>query len=198
MDEHDEQLRQFYDAEMSDRATRPLGGARERLVEAFTHLLRAERRRTVLEVGCGAGRDGRRLTVDGIEYTGVDLSPSAVRICRGLGLTAFEASATALPFATDAFDAAWSMSTLMHLPGDGFGRAVAELARVVRAGGVVEIGVWGHIATREWTSPDGRYFYQRCDDDLRHDLELLGRLEAFVTWGRWEDGGHYQWARVRT
>jgi SAM-dependent methyltransferase len=135
---------------------------------------------------------------DGVDYTGVDVSSSAVRICRDLGLDAVEASATALPFATDAFDAAWSMSTLMHLPGDGFARALAELARVVRPRGVVEIGVWGHTETREWTSPDGRYFYQRSDEDLCRELQLLGRLEAFDTWGRWEDGGHYQWARLRT
>jgi SAM-dependent methyltransferase len=198
VDDHSAWLRRFYDAEMQDRAGRPLGSARERLVDDFGRLLRAEHRSQLLEVGCGAGRDGLRLAGPGISYTGVDLSAAAVRVCRDLGLAAVEASATALPFADDAFDAAWSMSTLMHLVDDGFGEAVQELARVLRSGGIVEIGVWGHAETREWISPDGRFFNQRSDQELLRELRSLGEVEAFQTWGRDDGGGHYQWARVRT
>jgi SAM-dependent methyltransferase len=121
-----------------------------------------------------------------------------VQTCRDLGLDAVEASAVALPFDGNAFDAAWSMSTLMHLPGDGFPLTVHELARVVRPGGTVEIGVWGHTSNREWTSPDGRYFNHRSDAQLQHELHALGDVVASDTWDWCEDGGHYQWARVVT
>ena len=96
------------------------------------------------------------------------------------------------------FDAAWSMSTLMHLPGDGFALALHELGRVLRPGGTVEIGVWGHTSNREWTSPDGRYFNHRSDEQFQHELHALGDVVAFDTWDWREDGGHYQWARVVT
>jgi SAM-dependent methyltransferase len=128
----------------------------------------------------------------------VDLTRAAVRTCRDVGLDAIEAAATDLPFGDDSFDAAWSMSTLMHLPGDGFGRAVHELRRVGRSGGIVEIGVWGHARDREWTKPDGRYFNHRTDDQLKRELAALGTLDAFDTWDWFDDGGHYQWARVIT
>lgn len=151
----------------------------------------------MLEVGCGPGRDGAALDAAGFEYTGVDLSPVAARICREQGLSAREADATSLPFATDSFDAAWSMSTLMHLPGDGFAQAIDELKRVVRPGGMVEIGVWGDVQDNERPHPgDGRYFRRRTDGNLRAELEVLGVVVDFDTWA-WSDGGmHYQWARV--
>jgi SAM-dependent methyltransferase len=189
-------LKSFYDGEVEDRAGRPLGDWRTELVRAFTGRLRANEGQTLLEVGCGAGRDALILSESGWTYTGVDLSSVAVRTCRELGLHAIEASATRLPFAADSFDAAWSMSTLMHLPGDGFGRAIQELRRVVRPGGVIEIGVWGHTTDREWTSPDGRYFKHRSDERFQLDLQELGQVVAFETWDWFDEGGHYQWARV--
>lgn len=192
----EESLKAYYAGEMKDRAGRALGDERTDRVRAFADHLRASRAQALLEVGCGAGRDGAILSGSGCAYTGVDLSLVAVQTCRDRGLNTVQASAVDLPFNDDSFDAAWSMSTLMHLPGDGFARAVHELGRVVRSGGTVEIGVWGHTSGREWTSPDGRYFNHRSDEQLQHDLHGLGNVVAFDTWSWFEDGGHYQWARV--
>lgn len=194
----DANLKSFYNDEMQDRAGRALGDERGRRVRAFTDHLRAQEAEALLEVGCGAGRDGLILSESGCDYTGVDLSSTAVQMCRDLGLNALEGTATGLPFMDNVFDAAWSMSTLMHLPGDGFDRAIRELRRVVRPGGVVEIGVWGHTDNREWTSPDGRYFKHRSDEQLQDVLQDLGQVAAFDTWDWFDDGGHYQWARVIT
>lgn len=196
MNRVEESLKAYYAGEMEDRAGRALGDDRTDRVGAFTDYLRASGAQALLEVGCGAGRDGLILSESGCAYTGVDLSPAAVQTCRDRGLSAVEASALDLPFDDDSFDAAWSMSTLMHLPEDGFSRAVQELGRVVRSGSTVEIGVWGHTSSREWTGPDGRYFNHRSDQQLQDDLHVLGNVVAFDTWSWFEDGGHYQWARV--
>lgn len=107
---------------MKDRADRALGDNRTDRVRTFTEHLCANQARTLLEVGCGAGRDGLILSESGCAYTGIDLSPVAVQTCRDKGLNAVEASAIDLPFGHNSFNAAWSMSTLMHLPGDGFAR----------------------------------------------------------------------------
>ncbi|GAA4391922.1 hypothetical protein GCM10023153_10390 [Ornithinibacter aureus] len=194
----EQRLKAFYAAEMMDRAGRMLSLERTTRVDAFVQGLRAVRAQLVLEVGCGAGRDGVILRQSGCAYVGVDFSPVAVRTCRDRKLNAVVASATEVPFADDSFDAAWSMSTLMHLPGDGFSKAIRELGRVVRCGGVVEIGVWGHFRNREWTSPDGRYFIHRSDDQVQSDVKALGEVVAFDTWSWSPDGGHYQWVRVIT
>ncbi len=194
----EEDLKAYYAHEIKDRGGRELGDERTARVAEFISHLRTTRAQAVLEVGCGAGRDGLALVGSGCAYTGVDLSPVAVQTCRDQGLAAVEGTATDLPFASDFFDAAWSMSTLMHLPGDGFSRAIQELRRVVRSGGTIDIGVWGNTTNRQWTSPDGRYFNHRSDDQLQDELQALGDLVSFDTWNWFEDGGHYQCARVVT
>jgi SAM-dependent methyltransferase len=189
--------RRFYDVELTARASRPLGGDRERQVRQFADRCVTERLTRVLEVGCGAGRDGRLIADAGLDYTGIDLSPVGARICRDLGLPACAASVLALPFADDSFDAGWTMSTLMHLPGDGMRRALDELRRVIRPGGVLEVGVWGKDEDGEWFDADGRYFRHRTDDDLRNLLGAVGVVDALETWDYLDEAGaHYQWARV--
>ncbi|WP_076258337.1 class I SAM-dependent methyltransferase [Intrasporangium flavum] len=196
MSDHEARLRAYYDAEMAERDVRPLGEQREAHVAGFAALCTEQRRASVLEVGCGAGRDGRILAAAGLGYTGVDLSRAAVELCRAHGLEAHLASALDLPFEDDTFEAAWTMSTLMHLEGDGIVRALAEVRRVVRPGGLLEIGVWGGDEAREWVDEGGRYFRSRTDAELVTLLAAVGEVTAFDTWSRFEDGGHYQWARV--
>ena len=186
----------YYEREMAERATRPLDDERERHLTLFVDRLRREGVTSVLEVGCGAGRDGVVIAGAGVTYRGLDLTPAAVELCRGLGLDARVGRATELPFETDAFDAAWTMSTLMHLPGDEMVTALSELRRVVRPGGLLEVGVWGSDTSGEWTDDGGRYFRSRTDEELRDLLVAVGEVVAFETWSHFDDGGHYQWARV--
>ena len=189
-------LQRYYNHEMSDRAERPLGDHRETRLAAFINRCQKEDLSSVVEIGCGAGRDGKVLKSSGLTYKGLDLSSSSVDMCRAFGLDAVHGSALALPFADAEFDAGWSMSTLMHLPAEGMVTALSELKRVVRAGGFVEIGVWGGDQDREWTDDHDRYFYSRTDHQLQSMLAVIGEVVEFAVWSQFDDGGHYQWARV--
>ena len=191
-------LRRYYDDEVQTRAARPLGDDRERCLARFVAECARRGVRSVLEVGCGAGRDGAVIAGAGIAYSGIDLSPAMVAHCRSLGLDAQVALATSLPFEDGSFDAAWTMSTLMHLPGDDLAVALAELRRVVRPGGLVEIGVWGGDEDDEHEFSGGRYARCRTDDVLRAQLDALGDVDAFEIWDVHADGTHYQWARLTT
>lgn len=198
----DARHRVYYDRELTERADRPLTEGRRRRVDAFAATCGQTGVRSVVEVGCGAGRDGLVLAAAGLTYTGVDLSPVGVRLCREAGLDAQVASATALPFPAGAFDAGWTMSTLMHLDGDGMVQALSELQRVVRPGGLLEVGLWGRDQDGEWTDPHGRYFRHRPDAEVTRLLSRIGEVEAFETsehgeFGTREETVHYQWARVR-
>lgn len=193
------QLREFYAREVTARATKKHGDQRVERRTAFVELLRREDRRTVLEIGCGTGQDGRALADHGLAYTGVDLTPESVDYCRSLGLEAQVASALELPFPDATFEAGWTMSTIMHLAPDDQARAIDELARVLRPGAPFAIGVWGNDAQSEeiFSSEFGdRYFAALDDDNRRAMLSRVGTIEQFVTWG--DEEWHYQWALVRT
>ena len=91
-----------------------------------------------LEIGAGTGADAIELARRGVEVVGVDRSVAMVEEARRRGLAqAIAADAHALPFDADRFDGAWADRTFQHLADPG--QALAEMARVVRPGGVVVV-----------------------------------------------------------
>jgi ubiquinone/menaquinone biosynthesis C-methylase UbiE len=91
--------------------------------------------REVLEVGCGTGLVLQRIAAFAKTATGVDLSPGMLEHARKRGLEVREGSATSLPFPDGAFDVTCSFKVLPHVR--DIERALAEMARVTRAGGHV-------------------------------------------------------------
>lgn len=96
---------------------------------------RFARGRDVLEVGCGTGLLLDRFRAFARSARGVDLSPGMLERARARGLDVTVGSATDLPFEAESFDVACSFKVLPHVR--EIERALAEMARVVRPGGVV-------------------------------------------------------------
>ncbi len=111
----------------------------------------------VLDMGCGAGRHAFALYRRGAHVVALDRDEAELKdvagmfaAMRGAGevpmgatATALRGDAYALPFAAASFDRVIAAEVLEHLPEDG--RAMAELFRVVRPGGLVAVTVprWG-------------------------------------------------------
>jgi len=101
----------------------------------------------VLDVGCGPGVMIEAVVARGGRLTGIDLSAEMVgrardrsRALRAEDRCRFVVgSAEGLPFEDAAFDAVTAMGVLEYVPDDA--RALREMARVVRPGGVVIVTV---------------------------------------------------------
>jgi ubiquinone/menaquinone biosynthesis C-methylase UbiE len=91
--------------------------------------------KSILEVGCGTGLLLARMAAFASHACGVDLSEGMLEHARSRGLDVTHASATELPFDEARFDVACSFKVLAHVP--EVRKALAEMARVVRPGGVV-------------------------------------------------------------
>ena len=89
----------------------------------------------VLECGCGTGLILERIREHARRAVGIDLSPGMLELARARGLEVEEGSVTALPFEDASFDVTCSFKVLAHVP--DIGRALAEMARVTRPGGVM-------------------------------------------------------------
>lgn len=90
----------------------------------------------VLDLGCGTGIDLQQMAELAGRCVGIDRSLAMV--CASREIVGVRASlacgdGSALPFAMDSFDACWSRLVLLHTPRPAM--VVAEVARVVRAGG---------------------------------------------------------------
>jgi ubiquinone/menaquinone biosynthesis C-methylase UbiE len=89
----------------------------------------------VLECGCGTGLILERVKEFARRAAGIDLSPGMLELAKSRGLDVREGSVTALPFEDATFDVTCSFKVLAHVP--DIGKALSEMARVTRPGGVV-------------------------------------------------------------
>ncbi|XP_020596703.1 alkylated DNA repair protein alkB homolog 8 isoform X2 [Phalaenopsis equestris] len=115
----------------------------------------------ILDVGCG---NGKYLGFNpNCFYIGCDISPPLINICARNGHEVLVADAVNLPYITNFGDVAISIAVLHHLSTESRRRkAIEELIRVVRKGGVVLITVWaveqedGSLISK-WTPLSGKY-----------------------------------------
>lgn len=89
----------------------------------------------VLEVGCGTGLVLERIARFARSARGIDISEGMLEKARSRGLDVQQGSATELPFENDQFDLTCSFKVLAHIR--EIERALSEMARVTRPGGIV-------------------------------------------------------------
>ncbi|MFN3652105.1 MAG: class I SAM-dependent methyltransferase [Armatimonadota bacterium] len=119
----------------------------------------AERPLRILDAGCGTGgmldlfRDWPE-----VEAYGIDLSPDALHFSRSRGHRRLAGGdLTVLPFRTGTYDVVTALDVVEHVPDDQ--RAVEELARVLRPGGILVASVPAYQAL--WGPHDEALHHQR-------------------------------------
>lgn len=149
---YDAVARRYADEFGPDLADKPLDRA---LLSALAEMARAGGEATplVADLGCGPGYEARHLASCGLAVRGVDLSPAMVDEARrrhaGVAGLAFEVgSLLALPFADGSLAGAAAFYSIIHLPPEARATAYREIARVVRAGGVVLASF--HVSSMEY------------------------------------------------
>lgn len=191
----------FYDQQAPRREKRRPEDARIAALGDFLGLLDGESRTSVLEVGAGAGHDAAMI-LGSRRIVALDLSWQNARLCRAKGIAAIVGSGLHLPFVSGAFDALWTMSTLLHVPNDRIGQLMSELARVVQPRSPIAVGVWGGDDREEIFADDElepkRYYCFRSDRTLQQLCAPHGTVESFRTWTSDTSEQHYQYLILRT
>ena len=126
----------------------------------------------ILDIGCGTGAVLEMLSTDG-ETHGIDIEKAALTFCaeRNLG-NLVQSSATALPYAADAFDLIVAADMLEHLRDDA--PAVRESARVLRPGGIFLCTVPAHPALFGKHDRALHHFRRYSERSLRRTIEGAG------------------------
>jgi SAM-dependent methyltransferase len=125
-----------------------------------------------LDVGCGPGETDAFLVGRLGAIEGVDVSQGVVDAARERNPSvAYEAyDGEHLPYADGAFDLVFSICVVHHVPPERWEGYVAELARVVRPGGVLA------LIEHNPLNPLTRLAVSRCEFD--DDAVLLGRRRS--------------------
>lgn len=118
-------------------------GMRRILFSLLDPFVRARHIERVLEAGCGTGHFAGVLARRyGWRVFPVDLAQEGLRYGRAMGVERLaQADITRLPFPAACFDAAFSLDVLVHFPEGEEHRAVVELARVLKSGGLLVVRV---------------------------------------------------------
>lgn len=127
---------------------------------------------TILDIGCGSGRDLKWLKSRGFTPSGLERSPS-------LAVLASEHSDCPVAIA-DLFeynppihyDCVLLIGTLVHLGKSDFQKALGKIIRMLKSGGIMYLSMkaWGGSEKSE----DGRVFHLWSDSELRREFSRLG------------------------
>ena len=95
----------------------------------------------VLDIGSGPGRDGLILKNAGLQVTCMDASETMVKISSEKGLHSVVGDFLKLPFTNNSFDAVWAYTSLLHISKNEVDKALDEITRVLKQGGVLGLGL---------------------------------------------------------
>ncbi|GAA2288505.1 hypothetical protein GCM10010145_68370 [Streptomyces ruber] len=111
----------------------------------------------VLDIGCGTGRFTVPMAEKGAEVSGLDISRPMLDVAsrklaeRGLTADLREGDMARLPFPDASFDTVTSMLALMHVPLEDRQAVFGEVARVLRPGGRMLLGVKNSVFEEMFT-----------------------------------------------
>ncbi|UXN67938.1 class I SAM-dependent methyltransferase (plasmid) [Devosia neptuniae] len=146
---------QYYRSHAVEYAAATAGVSMGHPLRSFGEMLDAGA--SVLDIGCGGGRDLRELRLGGFNPVGLEQSPELAQIAaRHSGCPVAVADMMDMPFADGSFDAVWSSASLVHFGTETVPRALRQVRRVLRTDGVFFASV--KRGDGAGTDASGRYF----------------------------------------
>lgn len=141
-----EQLIQAYDADAQrrDSGDGKRGMWKHALREEFVSLVKEVNKKSILELGSGAGLDAKYFQDNGFTVTASDLSPEMVKVCERRGLQAKILDMYDLKALGQTFDAIYSLNVLLHIPRKDIGLILENIADVLNPNGIFFYGVYGY------------------------------------------------------
>ncbi|MED2972150.1 class I SAM-dependent methyltransferase [Fictibacillus sp. B-59209] len=178
-----QQLRESYDKESKSRNGQETQTWKVEERRIFADLLLRDNKKSLLDLGAGPGRDSLFFHQEGLSTLSLDLSPEMVGLCREKGLAAEVMSFDSLVFADESFDAAWALNSLLHVPKSEIINVLEGIKRVLRAGGLFFMGVYGGVDSEGVWEGDSydpkRFFSFFTNEDIQETVSSVFHIERF-------------------
>jgi|SRR6185369_7092823 len=191
-------LRSAYDGSANTRSTSIRASWQLQERESFLARLQHEEKKSLFEVGAGAGHDSLYFADNGLTVVATDLSPQMVAKCQGRGLEARVMDVLHLQL-PGAFDAAYAMNSLLHVPNSDLPDALIAIRRSLKPDALFYLGLYGGaepfegVLESDWHVPP-RFFSFRTDDQLLAQVEPVFSVEEFHVV---QDDGYFQALTLR-
>lgn len=127
---------------------------------------------TILDMGCGSGRDVMAFSDMGFKVIGLDASEELIKLARErLGINAFVGDMSSW-ISSEPFDGIWCCASLIHLSEEEKERFFDNLKYNLKKGGVIYISVKDGIETG--LDEEGRFVSNCSEAELRVYLKSAG------------------------
>lgn len=127
---------------------------------------------SILDAGCGSGRDLKFFLSRGHCALGIDASTALVQMAAEYSGAPCEVARIESISHEERFDGIWACASLLHLPRDVFRPALRCLNRALKRGGKLFMAV--QEGQGEAILPDGRLYVYYSEDDIRKSLDAAG------------------------
>ncbi|MER9519371.1 class I SAM-dependent methyltransferase [Mesorhizobium sp. M0614] len=169
----DAQTLQFYRRNAASYAAETSERSMAAAIERFSAVLRSKA--SVIDIGCGGGRDLRVLRQQGFNAVGLDASAELGAIATEFsGCPVVIADMRVMPFAAASFEAAWAAASLLHVDPEDVPTALEEIRRVLTPSGHFFSSIKQGAGQRR--EADGRLFTYFSPAEWSAMLEASGFL----------------------
>ena len=143
MMEFTDTLIESYEKHAHQRESSTTDEFKKRERSEFLKILKAERRKSLLEIGCGPGRDAQFFQSQGFQVLAVDNAPTMVKLTAEKGVTAQVLDCYDLDQIDETFDAVYTLNCLLHIPKKDIGHIFSLIATRLNGNGLMYLGLWG-------------------------------------------------------
>ena len=136
---------------------------------------------SILDLGCGSGRDSVWFINQGFDVTAIDASVEMIRHCKSLiGDRAILADLEEFE-TTEKYDGIWACASLLHIPRERLAAAITKYSAVLKPGGRFFMSFKDH---EQDYKKDGRIFTCFTPPSLEqylNDLNLFNKIDIYET-----------------
>ena len=179
-----ENLKRYYNQEAEMRNKSDKADWKIKIREDFCNLIKQEHKKTLLELGAGAGYDSQFFMNHGLEIIAVDLASEMVNKCKEKDIEAYELDFYNLSSLNKKFDCIWAMNTLLHVPKVDMGEVLKGINLILKENGLFYMGVYGgedfedeYIKSEVSDVP--RFFSYHSENSLKSILENFFDIISF-------------------
>jgi len=194
MNQHSEDLTQrYYEDKAEEYLARTSHLDMESLYKPFLELIPAGG--TILDAGCGPGRDILAFLKQGLRVTAFDASAKMVEIAsKQTGVLAFQMRFQELKYEQE-FDGIWACASLLHVPFCELDAVLTRFRRALKTGGICFMSFKQGNGER---FEDGRRFIDFTEATLQQKLADISGLSILRTWGTEDQAGRsgVQWVNA--
>lgn len=194
MNQHSEDsTHRYYEDKAEEYLARTSQLDMESLYKPFLELIPAGG--TILDAGCGPGRDTLSFLKKDFQITAFDASAKMVELAsKQTGVAAFQMRFQELNYEQE-FDGIWACASLLHVPFCELDDIISRFSRALKTGGICFMSFKNGNGER---FDDGRRYIDFTEATLRQKLADISGLSILRIWGTEDQAGRngVQWVNA--